>query len=257
MLNFLFILILHLIPLILLLIPFLLLFDVSLKSSKKNLPPKDTPTTNTKELEDKLNNLITLNQNSNHLTNLQKELEKTKSQTIASYMMTNTKKLKGFHLFQLIFTMIKNKSDDQKIIKVLHHYLPSCSNSHLYALLKSLKTFLKITHLDNTQQQLLKDLYNNKLQSTLIYLEKKLNSKLLKANSSTPSMQKLIIDEAAIYGLIFASFSEFHDPQITAKILELTNSLSPEIFTYWHSVPKNSASNIIKKNTPSFLLQKK
>lgn len=248
MLNFLFILIIHLIPLILLLIPFLLLFDVSLKSSKKTTKTENQPL-NTKELEDKLTKLIKTNQNSNSLTNLQKELEKTKSKTIASYMMTNTQKLHGFHLFQLIFSMIKNKADDQKIIKVLHHYLPSCSNSHLHALLKSLKTFLKITSADNVQKSLLKDLYNTKLQSTLLYLERKLNAKLLKLSSSPPSMQKLILDEATIYGLILASFTEFYDTNTTVKILELTNSLSPEIFTYWHAVPQNSQKTISPKQS--------
>ena len=38
--------------------------------------------------------------------------------------------------------------------------------------------------------------------------------------------------------LVFAGFCEFYDNDATEKILRLANMLSPEIFKYWHIVPR-------------------
>ncbi len=257
MLNFLFILIMHLIPLILLLIPFLLLFDVSYKGSKKNLQKEKTPEINTKELEEKLNLLITNNQHQNNISNLQKELEKSSSKTISSYVSLGANHPKGFHLFQLIFSLIKNKSDDRKIIRILSHYYPTTSNSHLYAILQSYKTFLKISQNDNIQKQLIKDLNQNNVKTTLNYLEKKLHAKLIKLSTLPPSLQELAINEAVAYALTFASFSEFYDSKTTTKILNIANKLSPKIFKYWHTEPKLNHTFNTPKLPPIKTIQKK
>lgn len=254
--NFLFILTMHLIPLILLLIPFLLLFDVSLKSNKKT-PTEPTQKIDTTELEKQLSTLITNNQHQNNISNLQKELEKTSSKTISSYLLLDKKKLKGFHLFQLIFTLIKNKSNDEKIIRILSHYFPTTSTSHLYAILQSYKTLLKISQKDNIQKELIKDLNQNNIKSTLNYLEKKLHTKLIKASSLPPSLQKLAINDAVIYALTFASFAEFYDSKTTLKILNIANQLSPETFKYWHTQTKQYNNLTSKTPTDIKTIQKK
>ena len=247
----------HLIPLILLLIPFLLLFDVSYKGSKKNLQKEKTPEINTKELEEKLNLLITNNQHQNNISILQKELEKSSSKTISSYVSLSANHPKGFHLFQLIFSLIKNKSDDKKIIRILSHYYPTISNSHLYAILQSYKTFLKISQNDNIQKKLIKDLNQNNVKTTLNYLEKKLHTKLIKLSTLPPSLQELAINEAVAYVLTFASFSEFYDIKTTTKILDIANKLSPKIFKYWHTEPKQNHTFNTKKILPIKTIQKK
>ena len=55
-----------------------------------------------------------------------------------------------------------------------------------------------------------------------------------------PAMQQLIIDRAVVYGLVFAGFCEFYDNDATEKILRLAHMLSPEIFKYWHIVPRRN-----------------
>lgn len=243
MLNILLTIMLHIIPLLLLLTPFLLFFDVSLKSSKKTVPPAEPEIAKPDigELEKKLKKMLEDNQMSAKIDSLQQELKTSRSNTVAAYITLNKKDLKGFHLFQLIFSLIKNSEEDQKIIKILRHYLPSCATSHLYALLHSFKVFLNISRKDGTQKELLRDLNHNRVRTTLLYLEKKLNNALNQVASVPPAMQQLIIDRAVIYGLVFAAFAEFYDNDATEKILRLANVLSPSIFKYWHTIKKNPA----------------
>lgn len=241
--NLLAIFLLHLGPLLLLSIPVILLVRGT-KKAFKNPPPTEPDIT---ELEKKLNKLIEKNHQYNKMANLKDELKNSSSNTISGYIKMDKKDLKGFHLFQLIFNLIKNKTEDTKILKILHKYLPSCSNAHLYAMLNSFKVFLNISHKDGVQKVLLKDLNNNKVHSTLLYLERKLNQTLSETASVPPAMQTLLINQAVVYGLIFASFSEFYTPKATEKILRLTSQLSPELFKYWHQIPKIITSNYIER----------
>lgn len=196
-------------------------------------------------LENNLRKLIEDNKLALDTYNLQQTLKNTPTNIIASYLHENKKDLKGFHLFQLIFSLIKNKTEDAKIIKILRHYLPSSSTSSLYALLRSCKEFLNISQQDNKQKELLKDLNQNRLRTTLIYLQQNLNQVFNKISSTPPDQQKELIDMAAVYGLIFASFCRFYNSKYSEKILRLTNTLSPDLFSYWHSLPRSFA----KKNT--------
>ncbi len=253
--NFIFAVLLHLIPLTLLAIPFLLLFDITLKSRRKATASvtqkKAEP--NMEELEHKLKQLLENNQISSKINTLQQELQSSKSNTVAAYIKLNKKDLKGFHLFQLIFTLIKNNAEDRKIIKILRHYLPSCATTHLYAILHSFKVFLNISAKDGVQKKLLSDLNHNRVRTTLLYLEKKLNQTLNQVPPAPPAMQQMIIDEAVVYGLVFAAFCEFYDNDATAKILRLAHLLSPEIFKYWHLVPQNNEEEyaILQKHLPA------
>ena len=227
--------------------PFLILFRLHLKNKTA---PKEEPNIN--ELEEKLNTLIEKNSQQNQNTTLQNDLNQTTTNTISSYINIKPKKHKGFHLFQLIFTLIKNNTNDRKILKILRHYFPSCANSHLIAMLHSFKQFLSISARDNQQKYLLKDLYNNKIRSTLLYLEHKINSTINKLPYFPPSQHQEIIDKAVIYGLIFASFSEFYNKEATLKILKLSQNLSPQLFKYWHSfdtAPQNYLSILQKYNS--------
>lgn len=240
--NFIFVALLHLIPLALFAIPVLLLFDISLKSRRKaTITPQKKIEPNMEELEKKLKQLLENNHISSKINNLQQELQTSKSNTVAAYIKLNKKDLKGFHLFQLIFSLIKNNAEDRKIIKILRHYLPSCATTHLYAILHSFKVFLNISAKDGTQKELLADLNQNRVRTTLLYLERKLNQTLNQVPGVPPAMQQMLIDKAVIYGLVFASFCEFYDNDATAKILRLSNLLSPEIFKYWHLVPENNS----------------
>ena len=248
--NLLAIFLLHLAPLMLLFIPVVLL----IRGKKiQNEQPKLEPNIN--ELEEKLNKLLKKNHLSNKMSNLKDELNNSSTNTISSYIKIEKRDLKGFHLFQLIFSLIKNNTEDTKILKILHNYLPSCANSHLYAMLNSFKVFLNISRKDGVQKALLKDLNNNKVRSTLLYLERKLNQTLSETTSIPPAMQSIFIDQAVIYGLIFASFSEFYDRTATERILRLTSQMSPELFKYWHQIPKIVASNYIE--TPKKLPQQR
>ncbi len=242
--NLLGIFLLHLGPLLLLSIPIILLVRGIKKSS---IQPTQKLEPNINELEEKLKNLIEKNHITNTISNLKEDLKNSSSNTIGGYLKINKQDLKGFHLFQLIFSLIKNNAEDTKILKILRQYLPSCSNSHLYAMLNSFKVFLNISQKDNTQKILLKDLNNNKVRSTLLYLERKLNQTLNETANVPPAMQPLLINQAVIYGLIFASFSEFYDKKTTEKILRLTSQMSPELFKYWHQIPKIITSNYIEK----------
>ncbi len=249
-LNLLAIFLLHLAPLMLLFIPVILL----IRSNQRQLE-QSKPEPNINELEEKLNKLLEKNHHSNKLATLKNELQNSSSSTISGYIKMDKRDLKGFHLFQLIFSLIKNKTEDTKILKILHQYLPSCANAHLYAMLNSFKLFLNISQKDGVQKALLKDLNNNKVRSTLLYLERKLNQTLSETASVPPAMQSIYLDQAVIYGLIFASFSEFYDRTATEKILRLTSQMSPELFKYWHQIPKIVASNYIE--TPKKLPQQR
>ena len=228
----------HLLPLILLLIPFLLLFDVSLKKSKKGNKESEKVEPNVDELEKKLSVLLQNNQNLAKFNNLHNELKNTSTQNISAYVNLNKKDLKGFHLFQIVFSLIKNKSEDDKIIRILRHCLPTVATTHLYAMLNSFKVFFKISNEDGVQKELMKGLNNNKVKGTLIYLESKIRAKLCDVAKVEPSLQQMVINDAVIYGLVFASFAEFYDNNATIKILRLCNELSPELFKYWHTIPK-------------------
>lgn len=239
--HFLLIILLHLIPLVLLLIPFLLLFDVSLKSHRKQpVSASEGKKPDMKELESRLNKLLESNHQSAQIDALQKELQTAKTNTVAAYIKLNKEDIRGFHLFQLVFSLIKNKAEDDKIIKILRHYLPSCATSHLYAILHSFKVFLNISARDGKQKELLRDLNHNRVRTTLLYLEQKINQTLNQVAAVPPAMQQLIIDRAVVYGLVFAGFCEFYDNDATEKILRLAHMLSPEIFKYWHIVPRRN-----------------
>lgn len=253
MLNFIGLVLLHLAPLLILAIPFLLLFDITLKS-KRPLPItiEETPQKpDINELEEKLKKLLETNNQTSNISTLKTELSNTPSNTISAYLKLNKKDLKGFHLFQLIFSLIKNNTEDEKLIKILRHYLPSCATTHLYAMLHSFKVFLNISQKDGTQKRLMRDLNNNHVRTTLLYLEKKLNQTLNKVPTTPPSMQQIIIDKAVTYGLVFASFSEFYDHSATEKILRLAHAISPELFKYWHQIPKAKLYEFHTKTTKS------
>ena len=245
--KFLALFLLHLAPLLLLSIPVILI----IRGRKKQQEPQKLEP-NIIELEEKLKKLIEKNHITNKLTNLKEDLKNSSANTIGGYIKMDKRDLKGFHLFQLIFSLIKNNTEDTKILKILRKYLPSCANSHLYAMLNSFKVFLNISQKDGTQKALLKDLNNNKVRSTLLYLERKLNQSLNETASVPPAMQPLLINQAVVYGLIFASFSEFYDRKATEKILKLTAQMSPELFKYWHQIPQIVSSNYIEtpKNIP-------
>ena len=160
--NFLFVIIMHLLPLILILIPFLLLFDVSLKNSS---PSSSTSSPNLNTLEENLKKLIKENSSSNHLINLTKDLQKDLKKNLSSYTLPTQNNIKKYPFFQHIFSLIKNKTKDEKIIKILRIYFPSCATSHLYAMLKSFKVFLNIIKQEKHSRQ-------NRIKQILSFLQK-------------------------------------------------------------------------------------
>lgn len=251
MLNFLFVISMHLLPLILILIPFLLLFDINLKTSS----PSSSSAPNLDVLEENLNNLIKENTSSNHIINLTKDLTKDLKKNLSSYTLPHKHKIKKYSFFQHIFSLIKNKTKDEKIIKVLHYYFPSCATSHLYAMLKSFKVFLNIIKRNEHLKSLENSLNQNNLKPTLYFLEQKLQQLLtLSKTTSSPKANQKITLQATLYSLIFASFSEFYSKDLTLSVLNLAQKLSPELFEFWHTpIPliKNqqviSTSNFIKK----------
>lgn len=214
MLNLLLSITQYLIPVLLLAIPVLLFFDISPKRRKKTAPAaipleQPAPEPDIRELEKKLNRLLENNSSAARIDNLQKELQTSKSNTVAAYIKLNKKDLKGFHLFQLIFSLIKNRAEDAKIIKILRHYLPSCATSHLYAMLHSFKVFLNISREDGRQKELLRDLNHNRVRTTLLYLEGKLNQTLNQVSGTPPAMQQPLIDRAVVYGWSSPPFRSF------------------------------------------------
>ena len=106
-------------------------------------------------------------------------------------------------------------------------------------MLHSFKVFLNISREDGRQKELLRDLNHNRVRTTLLYLEGKLNQTLNQVSGTPPAMQQPLIDRAVVYGLVFAAFSEFYDNEATEKILRLADMLAPELFKYWHPVPAN------------------
>jgi len=244
--HYLFVTLLHILPSFLIIFLFFLIFDVSLRSSSTANPPLKGDEPDIDELEKELQKLIENNNLNIKKDILQQELSLTPTNIISAYINTNKKDLKGFHLFQLIFSLIKNGNEDAKIIKILRHYLPASPLSHLYAILKSCKEFLNISQKDNKQRELLSKLNQNKLKNTLLYLQKKINDTLNLVAYQPPALQQPIIDVAVTYGLIFASFAQFYNKKSTEKILRLCNMLSPELFLYWHQPPKKSESSPLK-----------
>lgn len=235
-------------------LPLMLFFNFTHKSRRDHRSQtEEAPNINI--LEQKLKHLLERNQQSVKTADLQKELQQSKSNTVAAYIKLNKKDLKGFPLFQLIFSLIKNREEDTKIIKVLRHYLPSCATSHLYAILHSFKIFLRISEKDGCQKELLRDLNHNRVRTTLLYLQKKLNQTLNQITSTEPAMQTMLIDRAVIYGLVFASFAEFYDNDATEKILRLVSNLSPNLFKYWHAVPQPEFYEAIKGHLPVSIYQ--
>lgn len=228
-------------PVLFLTIIFLMFFDVTFKYRRQDNTADIPPKPDLEELEQELDKLIKNNQLSLNGELLREDLQNTASHTIAAYMTINKKSLKGFHLFQLIFSLITNGAEDSKIIKILRHYLPESSTAHLYTLLKSCKAFLNIAQKDNKEKELLRDLNRNRLRSTLIYLQNKLNQTLNQVPNLPPALQQPVIDEAARLGLIFASFAQFYDRTATEKILRLTTKISPQIFSYWHQSPHETS----------------
>ena len=207
------------------------------------------PEPNVSEMEKKLALLIEKNQADLHIDELKQNLENSKTGIIANYLKTSKKDLQGFHLFQLIFSLIKNNSDDHKIIKILRHTFPSCATTHLYAMLRSFKAFLNITDGTTQQKELEKALNNNQIRQALIYLEEKINTTLNKLTTTPNYEQQQQMDLAAIYGLVFATFSEFYNHQATERILRLVYILSPEMFKSWHTLPETE-----DKATPPALM---
>ena len=226
---------LYAIPIFLLTIPFLILSYILTKS---NAPQKNEP--NTEQLEEELKKLLE-NNTINTKNNLERHnLQSTYVHTTAAYLKNPKKTLRGFHLFQLIFSLIKNNTEDTKIIKILRHYLPNAPTSHLYAFLKSCKEFLNICKQDNKEKELIRDLNQNKFPSVLLYLEKKINFNLNRIPLSANTEQANIIEETTKLSLIFASFSQFYDQHTTEKILQIAHWLSPDFFQYWHRIPSKA-----------------
>ena len=229
------------------------IFTASDDTKEPVLPKEEEP--NIDELEQNLNHLLEQNRLAVKEENLQQQLQQSKTNIIAGYLRHSKKDLEGYHLFQLILTMIKNQAEDHKIIKLMHHYFPSASTAHLYAMLKSYKKFLQISDKDNCQKELIRDLNRNQLRSTLIYLQQKLNVIINQVPTTLPALQQPLINQAMIIGLIFASFSQFHNTDATEKILRFIASLSPEIFTYWHQPPKKKS--LKKSSSPCIVLPTK
>lgn len=224
----------HLLPFILLLIPFFLLFDVSLKttnSSLKKHSDDNKEKLNTKDLENKLKHLIEENHQKELSNNLITTLSNKPQKIISSYINTDKPSSKGFHFFQHIFSLIKNRTPDEKIIKTLRLYFPSCASSHLFAMLKSFKAYLNILQHTPHSKYLINSLNNNNLKPTLIFLEQRLSSLL---NELHQNKTDDLSPKAAKYCLIFASFSEFYSKDLTLKILNLAQNLSPTLFKEWH-----------------------
>jgi len=226
-----------LIPL-LLLIPLFAFFDITPKKRRQTPPLPSDP--NIGELERRLTKLIENNKLKADAAALSQELKTTPTHTVAAYIKLNKKDLKGYHLFQYIFALIKNNAPDEKIIKQLRRALPSAANAHLYALLRSFKLFWQISTKDEEFKRLQPDLNRNRVRTTLLYLERRINDALNRVAHAPASEQQTIIDRAVIYSLIFASFSEFYNNETTEKILRLSYQLSPELFKYWHTVPKDA-----------------
>ena len=149
-----------------------------------------------------------------------------------------------FPYYLIFFQTNSNRSLDASLIKILHHYLPAASTSHLYALLKSCKELLGISKQDHKEKELLRYLNQNNLKPTLIYLESKINQNLNKIPLSPALNRQNIIDETVKLCLIFASFSQFYDHKITEKILQMAHLLSPEFFSYWHQIPQKTTAKI-------------
>lgn len=243
--------ILFVIPVFLLTIPFLILSHI-LSKPKKSLSSQNNEPDVT-HLETELKKLIENNTITSKDNLLQQNLQSSFVHTTAAYLKSDKHTLHGFHLFQLIFSLIKNKTEDKKIIKILRRYLPSTPTAHLYVLLKSCKEFLVISHQDNKEKELLRSLNQNHLKPSLIYLEHKINQSLNKIPLSSAPNQQNIIDNTVKLSLIFASFSQFYDTKTTEKILQMAHLLSPDFFNYWHQIPqknitKNAAHLSYRKN---------
>lgn len=228
--------ILYVIPIFLLTIPFLILSHFLSRPKIIPSPKPDEP--DITHLETELKKLIENNTIATKTNLLQQNLQSSFSHITTAYLKINKQTLHGFHLFQLIFSLIKNKTEDKKIIKILRRYLPSAPTSHLYALLRSCREFLSICLQDNHQKELIHELNQNKFKSTLLYLEQKINQTLNNIPLSSAINQQNIIDETVRLSLIFASFSQFYNTQTTKKILQMAHLLSPEFFNYWHQIPR-------------------
>ncbi len=232
----------YLLPVLLITIPAIWIIEKHCRrpqsEPEEQAPQPQPPEPNVSEMEKKLALLIEKNQADLRIDELKQNLENSKTGIIANYLKTSKKDLQGFHLFQLIFSLIKNNSDDHKIIKILRHTFPSCATTHLYAMLRSFKAFLNITDGTTQQKELEKALNNNQIRQTLIYLEEKINTTLNKLTTTPNYEQQQQMDLAAIYGLVFATFSEFYNHQATERILRLVYILSPEMFKSWHTLPE-------------------
>ena len=222
-----------------------------LSSSVQDTEEPPAPEPDLDELEQSLNHLLEQNRLAEKKENLQQQLSSSKTNIIAAYLRHSKKDLQGYHLFQLILTLIQNQTEDAKIIKMMRHCFPSASTAHLYAMLNAYKKFLRVSRQDNRQKELLKDLNHNNLRSTLIYLQQKLNIIINQVPSAPPALQQPLINQAMILGLIFAAFSQFQNTVATEKILRLIASLTPEIFTYWHQVPKKKS---LKKSSSACIV---
>ncbi|MBO5440949.1 MAG: hypothetical protein J6A09_00075, partial [Alphaproteobacteria bacterium] len=91
---------LHILPFLLLMIPFLLLFDVSLKRSKKAVSAvvQKTAEPDISELEEKLTKLIENNKINLKINELHEELAQSRTNTVSAYIKLNKKDLKNFSL---------------------------------------------------------------------------------------------------------------------------------------------------------------
>lgn len=237
MFNLIFAYLPQLTPLLLLMAIGLLIYHITAASSATAQETETPSEPDIDELEKKLEELLIQNHLDEKKEDLQQQLKSSKSNTIASYLQLSHKDLSGYHLFQLILSLIKNQAEDSKIIKIMHRYLPSCATSHLYAMLKAYKKFLNLSQNDNCQKKLISDLNRNHLRSTLIYLENKLNQIINQIPLMPPALQQPLVNQAMIYGLTFASFSQFYNTNATEKILRLAAALTPELFQFWHQTP--------------------
>ena len=146
----------------------------------------------------------------------------------------------------MVFSLIKNDASDEKIIKILRHYLPSCSTAHIYALLKSCKFFLN-TYSANKRLQ--HDLNQNHLKSSLLYLEQKISQTLNQIPLAPVSLQTDLAEKAATECLVFAAFAQFYNSTATEKILRLAYLLSAQTFITWHQLPPKKTPLSLKPLT--------
>jgi hypothetical protein len=240
-------------PFLLVLIPFLLVLDITLRLSEEK-PEEPPPAPDISALEEKLNALIKNNREQAKNDSLKAELSTSHTNIMAGYLRLTARDLPTAKVFQIIFSLLKNHTPDERIIKVLKHHFPECADTHLYALLRAFKLFLEISIEDEKKNALLNALYRHQIRPILLYLQQKISATLNRLPEAEESTHSALLAQATRYALTFAAFSEFYDSDTTEKILRLSALLSPQEFQLWHTRPpqksfkrKNNLLSFAKK----------